>query len=106
LSKDSPKLLHNADAVIDRADDNRPEHGEDEAVEEIAAERGLRIQNSGPGCRPLIRAERPGTWRTKTGSEHERAILSALITPRSVLKVSAKAASTAQVLRKLTSVTA
>ena len=37
----------------------------------------------GPGCRPPIRAA--GTWRTKTGSERERAIRSALITSRNVL---------------------
>ena len=37
----------------------------------------------GPGCRPPIRAA--GAWRTKTGSERERAILSALITSRNVL---------------------
>jgi hypothetical protein len=29
----APKLSHNADAVMDRADGNSDEHGEDEAVE-------------------------------------------------------------------------
>ena len=32
----APKLLHNAHGVIDRADGNSDEHGEDEAVEEVA----------------------------------------------------------------------
>ena len=30
--REAPKLLHKADAVIDRADGNSDEHGEDEAV--------------------------------------------------------------------------
>jgi hypothetical protein len=29
----APKVPHNADAVVDRADGNSDEHGEDEAVE-------------------------------------------------------------------------
>jgi hypothetical protein len=32
----APKFLHKADTVIDRADGNSDEHGEDEAVEEVA----------------------------------------------------------------------
>jgi hypothetical protein len=31
VALERPKLLHNADAVGDRADGNRNEHGEDEA---------------------------------------------------------------------------
>jgi hypothetical protein len=38
-TRGAPKLLHEADAVVDRAEGNRNEHGDNEAVEEVAERR-------------------------------------------------------------------